>query len=308
MNSGNLKKNTSPETAMKRIFHRLDKLVQDPGFTSSFHDTAKGEVNKSSDRQFGLVYLDSLSFYYTTIGYHEKISGNHNYTLQNSKGFAHSQLAFEIEASDLFFMAANRREYYPIGGEVCLMGFARAVSYGYLEIADWWATQLQRIYSLNPEYLLSSLPDQYLATHLLLIARCWNQNRWATQDEINSNLCIYEELWRSDQDEKGYLESLNECASYHLNEALNNDVSPFGMMPNGPYPLELLAWIGLYKKIRSINLAIPNHPLFQNQLVQHPIPMPQYADDWLEEIRARAQFFYGASWIGFEKPTSPRFQ
>lgn len=280
---------------VQRILNKLDELVADPGFAPAYFEGPVARAEQETDRIFGATYLELLSLFHTSSGYHANVHNEEPGALLRARGFAHSLLAFQLYLADLRYVIANRMSYHPIGSTICLLEFARAVSEGRLEVADWWADGIQDMNALNPHYLLDSTADRCLNAHLLLLSRCWRDRRLPRAEEIEPELGIYRILWSASQSVEAKNHALDECAHYHLEQALTNDWSPFGSMPYGPYPVELLAVCRLYQEVLGDRI-LGNHPLFQTPIVQRIDVGGLYSDEWLDRVRARAKPFYGKYW------------
>jgi hypothetical protein len=282
------------QAGVERMLSKLDEMVADPGFVPAYQIDPVEFVESENERLFGALGLESLGLFYTCKGYQE-LANSRDGTSLLAQGLSHYVLAFKIYVADLHYVTANGIENFVDGTDVCLLGFARAISYGQVSLADWWAEQLHRISSIDPSYLCKSLIDAPLVKHLLLIAICWREKRWCRPEEVDSSLGVYKPLWELDIDADPN-PALDECAYYHLSEAFSNDYSPFGSMPYGPYPLELLSWVRLYERVASKRAVPINHPLFQNPVTQHPGPIPTLKNEWLEKVSVKVRDFYGDFW------------
>ncbi|MFZ6798996.1 hypothetical protein [Undibacterium sp. Di24W] len=289
------------QKAISKIFCKLDEMLEDTAFATAYRDHPISCIAVENERLFGASFLESTALFYTCSAYHATTKQSAEAPVLLNQGFAHYLLAFQIYLADLRYVNVHKIENFVEGEDLCLLGFARAISYGFENVSDWWAEQLFFVRANNPDYLNQSMLDMNLLNHLLLLHTCWYEKRWCEPEEVTSDLGPYQALWKSVQDEKLRRSALGDCASYHLIEALNNDYSPFGSMPYGPYPVELIAWKKLYKRCFASECELPSHPLFDNAVVNAIGSARLYKDQFLNELQSKVRLFYGTCWSSPDK-------
>jgi len=143
------------DMSVARMLDSLTALVSAPDFQTTYFEKCVVDINAENERLFGATDLEIVAFYYTVVGYQAAIMQVES-TGNLSKGLACYLLSFELFSADLSYVISNNQPYLPSAPAVCLFGFARAIAYGHLRLADWWAERLEVVNKLNPNYLIET--------------------------------------------------------------------------------------------------------------------------------------------------------
>jgi len=292
----------SDQRIKKAIFDDLAELAKTAEFTAVFLDEClKNVAANSGQRMLGASYIEGVALHYTVNGYLQSIAEAPQAPETRSKGLAILLLAFEIQLADMKYVIENKIDHGTFDSQISLTGFARAAAHGNYKLASWWAAQIQVIHRFKEDDLRASVFfDTALFEHLYLLSKCWHEKRWALESEITSSLGIYFLLWKNIDSEEKIQTSIFDAASFHLQQYDAPDLmSPLGLPINAAYPQEILAWHHLRETLFSSRFSLPAHPILDTAVANHPLPLPEYDDEWLADVRLEAGKFYGEHWSAY---------
>jgi len=175
-----------------------------------------------------------------------------------------------------------------------LMGLTRTMLQGYEELTTFWSSALRSAMALHGELIREQVPDEGLAAHIELAAKCWLENRWAQPSEIDESLGPYRLLWAAKSDIDFHL-ALQEMIAHHFREISMNELTPLAGLCYLAWPSEVLALVPLYRRLRN--------PKFDTRHDAYPkawqnldrVPTTQI--ETTSTIRRKAKAFYGTSWV-----------
>jgi hypothetical protein len=281
---------------IEKLRGRVLELLANQDFAAIYLEGSRRHLSDESDRPFGVGDIGLLSLYHLVQGYGHLWNGNEEDGQDEvalSAGYL--VLSAEIFFADRRHLIATEGRSLAMGWDVLLLGFARLISYGNHAAADWWARQLVDMLPAEADFLESALPDDDLARHLILLGRCWTEQRWANTDE-SQGLGVYRQLWAAASDTE-FEAAIQECLDHRFKRALGKNLSAFALPANSVYPLELLATISFYKKLVSPDFQSAD--LFLSSDLSRALrQLDCRDDDLIHELRRRAEKFYGRNWSG----------
>jgi hypothetical protein len=283
------------ESAIRSASHRINEVVLSPDFASDYQTHGLEAAQADTDRPFGVVYLEAVDLFHFVHAVDASLKGNRAQAIdQASVAFAFLKLTAEIYFSDLKYLASRAESAYTVGGSLMLLGLSRVMLQGDEEFTTAWSKALCSAIDAHGELIAEQVPDEGLAAHIELAAKCWVEGRWANASEINQSLGPYSSLWAATSDFDFHL-AIQNLLEHHFREVAKDELTPLAGLCYLAWPSEVLALIPLYRRFRSPQFDVGHDTL--PMAWQSPERVAKSETEATSIIRRRAQDFYGTSWV-----------